>query len=377
MSVAEVERYLFDLKNEGGLQSALRAGDLGRFAAYDLTPAERHALSEGDFEWLWRAGVHPLLIVPFSRFMGVTAPTYTARMSKLQGSRVMSTGKAKSRLGGGVVFAAAMSHAPHILAFPDAADASQRDAIYAAMDDIGRRLRASQPDVLVVVAPDHFTNMSPAGSEQFLVGSNDMFYGPVEDWTRVDKREAREATLDANSIFEALARVAPEVALEQLRLEHGVTTPLAWLDPENELPLVPVIQNCLTPPLPTLGQCYAVGQAIARVAIRTGRRFAVVGTGGLSHSPGSPDAGRIDERFDRDFLDLLSRADVARILDLPDERVDSAGFGTWEIRQWITALGASSGSTAEVLAYEPVVGWETGCGVVEFTLHRGSGPGNA
>lgn len=91
--------------------------------------------------------------------------------------------------GPGVVFAAAMSHAPHISAFPELAEPSQREAIYSAMSELGRQLRAADPDVLVLVSSDHFTNLSPAESTQFLVGSGSVFHGPVEDWIGIEKRQ--------------------------------------------------------------------------------------------------------------------------------------------------------------------------------------------
>jgi aromatic ring-opening dioxygenase catalytic subunit (LigB family) len=277
--------------------------------------------------------------------------------------------------GSGVIFAAAMSHAPHIGAFPELAEPSQREAIYSAMNELGRQLLAADPDVLVLVSSDHFTNLPPGGSTQFLIGSDSAFRGPVEDWIGIEQREVKGSMRDAAEIFNEISHVASQVRAAPIRLEHGVMTPLRWLDPDGFLPLVPILQNCITPPLPTLADCYSVGEALARVATRTGRRFAVVGTGGLSHSPGAPEAGRIDEGFDRDFLHMLRHAQVGQILDLPDDRVDRAGFGAWEIRQWVTALGASSGAPAKVLAYEPVVPWETGCGVARFVLGTAAKPG--
>lgn len=228
--------------------------------------------------------------------------------------------------GPGVVFAAAMSHAPHISAFPELAEPSQREAIYSAMSELGRQLRAADPDVLVLVSSDHFTNLSPAESTQFLVGSGSVFHGPVEDWIGIEKRQVNGSMRDAAEIFGEIAHVASRVRAAPVRLEHGVMTPLRWLDPDGLLPLVPVLQNCMIPPLPALAECYAVGDALARVAARTGLRLAVVGTGGLSHSPGAPEAGYIDEGFDREFLELLRHAEIARILGLPGDRVDRAGL---------------------------------------------------
>lgn len=274
----------------------------------------------------------------------------------------------------GVAFAAAMSHAPHIVAFPELAKPSQREAIYSAMSELGPQLLATDSDVLVLVSSDHFTNLLPGESTQFLVGSDNVFHRPVEDWIGIEQHEVQGPMRDAVEIFDEITHVASGVRAAPVRPERGVMAPLLWLDPNGLLPLVPILQNCMTPPLPALAEYYAIGEALARVATRTGRRFAVVSTGGLSHSPGAPEARRIHESFDRDFLSLLRDAEVARIIDLPNDRVDQADFGAWEIRQWVTALGASPGVPAKALAYEPVVGWETGCGVARFGSDRPAAP---
>ena len=91
MSVAEIERYLFDLKNDVSRQQQLAPGKGSTFEGYDLTDSERHALSVGDLEWLWLAGVHPLLLTPFSRFLGISPSDYHARLSKLRGLRTITS----------------------------------------------------------------------------------------------------------------------------------------------------------------------------------------------------------------------------------------------------------------------------------------------
>ena len=49
-----------------------------------------------------------------------------------------------------------------------------------------------------------------------------------------------------------------------------------------------------------------------------------------------------------------------------DEIANDAGSGGHEIRTWIALAGAVQSWKAELLAYEPVVPWATGCGLVAF-----------
>jgi hypothetical protein len=50
------------------------------------------------------------------------------------------------------------------------------------------------------------------------------------------------------------------------------------------------------------------------------------------------------------------------------EEINSeAGSGGHEIRTWIALAAAVQNWKAEVVAYEPVIPWATGCGLVEFS----------
>lgn len=79
MPTHDLEQYLFDLKNDPEMQAELKSKN-PRLAGYKLADAERRAIQDSDVVALWRLGVHPLLLVPFSRFVGIPAPEYYARL---------------------------------------------------------------------------------------------------------------------------------------------------------------------------------------------------------------------------------------------------------------------------------------------------------
>jgi aromatic ring-opening dioxygenase catalytic subunit (LigB family) len=271
---------------------------------------------------------------------------------------------------GGVVYCAAMSHAPHILAFPERAPQAQRESIHQAMHAVGRDLRGSDPDAIVIISSDHFSNFSQTIMPAFAIGMSNSYTGPSEDWLGVPPREVTGAAELARRIARHCTTNGVELAtVEGLELEHGMMVPLQFLDLESRIPIVPIIQNCIAPPLPTLERCYLLGTLIAAAAEEAGTRVAVIGAGGLSHAPGAPSSQVIDEKFDHEFLELLASGYRGfDDLGLTDDRIDAAGFGTWEIRQWFTAWGAAGGVPARTLAYEPVVEWETGCAVATFDV---------
>jgi aromatic ring-opening dioxygenase catalytic subunit (LigB family) len=154
----------------------------------------------------------------------------------------------------------------------------------------------------------------------------------------------------------------------ELKADHGFMTVYYELDPTMQLPMVPIIMNCTTPPLITLRQSFDFGVALGE-AIRSYPgldRVALVGGGGLSHFVGEPRVGDIDEEFDRWFLDRLGTEDLADLLDMPNDELLEAGNGTGEVRAWVTVAGAMRGHPAHVLAYEPIYEWINGMGVVLY-----------
>jgi aromatic ring-opening dioxygenase catalytic subunit (LigB family) len=268
---------------------------------------------------------------------------------------------------GGIVFAAAMSHAPHITGYANHASKEVKDRVYAGMTEIGDQLRQARPDVLVVVSSDHFHNLFVDRMPAFCVGVAQSYSGPIEKWINVDSFSIPGAEAFSRALVEQAYEDGFDPAFaENVILEHGVVVPLQFLAPKYDIPLVPILQNCMVPPLPTLSRCYDFGQFIRRAAKASDLRVAVVGTGGLSHSPGAPEAGDIDREFDLEFLGALASERPVQVVDWSSEKIDAAGFGAWEIRQWVTALGAANGAQAQTVYYESVAEWETGCGGVVF-----------
>jgi aromatic ring-opening dioxygenase LigB subunit len=82
-------------------------------------------------------------------------------------------------------------------------------------------------------------------------------------------------------------------------------------------------------------------------------RVAALATGGLSHDPGGPRWGYVDEEFDKRFLGMLTRGDVESALKLTPEEVLSTGGGSYEILNWVVVWGIMRGKPATVLDYVP------------------------
>lgn len=261
-----------------------------------------------------------------------------------------------------LIFAGAMSHAPGIAAFTGAADESQRQNFLSACEALRTELERARPDVLLVIAPDHFSNFFIDNMPAACVTMNETYAGPVEDWLGIDKVRIPGKPELARSILRKAYDNGIEPSFsEDVQLDHAVMLPLKLLTPEFKTPVVWIMQNCQVPPLMSLTRCYAFGKAIRKAIDESGLRVGVIGTGGLSHAPGAAEAQTLDPEFDRYFLSLLDRNAVTELLEVSNERIDEAGFGTWEIRQWITALGIAHDRKPRTLVYESIHAWDTGC----------------
>jgi 2,3-dihydroxyphenylpropionate 1,2-dioxygenase len=270
-----------------------------------------------------------------------------------------------------LVYAGVCSHAPGILGRADRADPAAKDALYAAFDDMRADLEAAQPDALIVIAAEHFANFFMNNMPSFAMGMADFYDGPIEDtgWIGMDKfRAPGDRDLSERMIKSVMETVDVSYAEEWL-FDHGIAVPLHFLTPRFDLPIIPVNINCQGPPLTPLPRAYAFGEALRRAADELPERIAVIGTGGISHWPATPDSGKINEVWDREFLDRWSRNNKAELLDYDDDQVYAdAGQGGFEIRTFIAVSGAAAGSTGTVHHYEPIPIFAVGCTTASYQL---------
>lgn len=175
---------------------------------------------------------------------------------------------------------------------------------------------------------------------------------------------------------------------------------------------MPLLQNCVAPPLPSVGRCLQLGAALRSVLadLEPRLRVALVGTGGLSHEVplhdwrtlpddetgqawpafmsagragadpetgkhiatkvdrrGREGLGRIEEEFDRELLAWMQAGPYTRLADLDAATIAlRGGNGAQEIRNWATVMGAVPDTHGEVLFYEAVPQWLTGVAGVSF-----------
>jgi 2,3-dihydroxyphenylpropionate 1,2-dioxygenase len=141
------------------------------------------------------------------------------------------------------------------------------------------------------------------------------------------------------------------------------------LTPHYDIPIIPVNINCQGPPLTPLARAYDFGRELGRICVTLPERIAIVGTGGISHWPATPDSGKINEPWDREFLEHWLSNDRAALTSYSDEETYlAAGQGGFEIRTFIAVSGATEGCTGELYFYAPIPIFAVGCTVARVKL---------
>ena len=270
-----------------------------------------------------------------------------------------------------LVFAGVCSHGPGITGRADMADSDDVETLYAAMDKMREALEASRPDALVVIAAEHFANFFMNNMPAYCMGMAPDYEGPIEDpaWLGIQRTSVPGNPDLSRRMIERIMQDSDVAYAEEWKFDHGIMVPLHFLTPRYDLPVIPVNINCQGPPITPLHRALAFGQALRKACDSVPERIAVVGTGGISHWPATPDSGKINEPWDRDFLQRWAANDRERLLDYTDEQTYlEAGQGGFEIRTFIAVSGATEGSTASIHYYRPIPIFAVGCtvGIVDL-----------
>jgi 2,3-dihydroxyphenylpropionate 1,2-dioxygenase len=268
-----------------------------------------------------------------------------------------------------IAFACAASHAPGITAWTEAAPKNQADNVIGSYRKLSEMLHAARPDALLAITVEHWANFFLNHMPAFCIGRARCYEGPIEEWLRVPKTRVPGDPELAAELLEACMESGIDPSFsDELLFDHATMIPLHFLTPNSDVPVVPLIINTLTPPMPSARRCYALGEVLGRALTKTSRRVAVVATGGLSHWPGEAKMGKINVDFDKRFLAQLIEGDREKLADYShDEIAREAGSGGQEIRTWIALAGALPDWKASLLAYEPVVPWATGYALLAFS----------
>jgi aromatic ring-opening dioxygenase catalytic subunit (LigB family) len=227
------------------------------------------------------------------------------------------------------------------------------------IDPVARRfarcradLAAARPDVIVVVASDHFHQFSYDVMPAFCIGSADRWRGTYPNEERSFGLPPIELAGDTGFARMLMGRHLLPDAIDlaftnRMRLDHAFVVPLLYLSPDLDIPIVPIHTNTNAPPLPGANRFAALGRHIGAVidADPSNRRVAVVTTGHLAAELGGPrqfSGSTPSPEFDRRALEALGAGNMDALIELAQfETLLSAGNVTFQFLNFISALAVS------------------------------------
>lgn len=137
-----------------------------------------------------------------------------------------------------------------------------------------------------------------------------------------------------------------------------------FLNPKADKSIVLLLTNGYVPPLPWPRRCYQLGRAIREIIDASDRKVLVLATGGMSHYPGTPLYGEVDEAFDRHVLALLAAGNGEALAQYTPD--DLMCHGNGELVNWIIAAGIVGERTATVVDYIRL--WHIGLGYAYWNV---------
>ena len=181
----------------------------------------------------------------------------------------------------------------------------------------------TKPDVAIVVYNDHASAFSVEMIPTFALGCAAEFPPADEGWgPRPVPVVKGHPALAAHIAQSVILDEFDLTIVNKMEVDHGLTVPMNLLfgQPKDAwpCPVIPLAVNVVMYPPPTGHRCYMLGKAIRRAVESYPEDLKVVifGTGGLSHQISGPRAGLINSKWDKSFLDNLSK-DPKKLTRIP------------------------------------------------------------
>src|SRR5262245_41530939 len=155
----------------------------------------------------------------------------------------------------------ASSHGPMIVRNWATIAPKWKESLTTAFTELGKRIKAAQADVLIVISPDHWVNFSMDNLPSICVGVGETHDGPPEPWFKAfpHRKMAGHPALANHIVARALEHDFEPSVSYHLALDHGFCIPVWKAEIDPLPPIVPIVFNDLEPPFPTVKRCYAWG----------------------------------------------------------------------------------------------------------------------
>ena len=237
---------------------------------------------------------------------------------------------------GEIVAAVGTCHTPYMFTRPPDENPQQLDAAGAAMQELGRVLDETKPDVIIFLGSDHVETFSVTCVPTFAIiaGSRVVARFAGREYNLPNHREMAEDLLN-KLVVEHNFDIAYS---EDAELGHAFAVPFEYVIGKRDIPVVPFFTNVYVPPLPTPKRCAALGKAIAAIIKGRKERVAIIASGGMSHFPGTRKYLHPEFDFDRWLVAQFEAGNTDALLNMTGTQLDEVG--NTEMLNWATMFGA-------------------------------------
>ncbi|OQA03200.1 MAG: 3,4-dihydroxyphenylacetate 2,3-dioxygenase [bacterium ADurb.Bin400] len=225
-----------------------------------------------------------------------------------------------------IVYSAFVPHPPLIVPGVGKGREKQLKKTEMALARVAKDIASSEPDTILVITPHArslFDRFNVCGMEK-LTGSLAEFELGQPLWEgRGNPGLAR--LICERSEKEGIAATCYDDGESGYELDYGSLVPLYFISQQLEFSckVLPIGYSLLS-----RAEHFVFGQAIGEACAESRERIAIIASGDLSHRLGYkiPEGFGFDgERFDHEFIRNLKENDVAAVLEMDEELVESAG----------------------------------------------------
>jgi AmmeMemoRadiSam system protein B len=265
---------------------------------------------------------------------------------------------------GEIVAAIGSCHTPYMFTRPPDEDPAQLDAAGRAMQELGKVLDETKPDVILIFGADHVETFSVTCIPTYAIvaGNRAIAKFAGREHNLPIHREMAEDILNKLVVDHSFDMAYSEDA----ELGHAFSIPFEYVIGKRDIPVIPFFTNVYVPPLPTPKRCAELGRTIASIIKGRPERVAIIASGGMSHFPGTSKYLKPEFDFDRWMVSQMEAGNTDALLNMTGTQLDEVG--NTEMLSWAIMFGAIGKQEGELIDYIPT--WHHGLAMMRFLPER-------
>jgi 2,3-dihydroxyphenylpropionate 1,2-dioxygenase len=265
---------------------------------------------------------------------------------------------------GEIVAAVGTCHTPYMFTRPPDENPEQLDQAGRSMNELGKVLDETKPDVIIFLGADHVETFSVSCVPTFCIVAGDTAHAKFAG------RE-HELPIHREMAEDVLHKLVTDHNFdisysEDAELGHAFSIPFEYVIGKRNIPVIPFFTNVYVPPLPTAQRCAALGKALAQIVKGRKERVAIIASGGMSHFPGTTKYLHPEFDFDRWLVSQMEAGNIDALLNMTPEQLDEVG--NTELLSWAVMFGAIGAHPGELIDYIPT--WHHGLCMMRFMPER-------